>query len=421
MLDIQFIREHTDKVKKALKDKNFSCDVDRLLELDSKRRSLLKRIEDLRAQKNKVSKEIPTLPDSEKQVKVKEMKHVSDQLKDMDPELQAVEKELNNLMLCVVQIPAENVPVGKDETENVLVREVGDIPNLDFEPKSHIELASMLDIVEFERAAKIAGSRSYMLKNEGLLLERAILQYALDFIRDKGFNIISVPHLVNETAMVGTGYYPFGKDDAYTIEKDDKHLIGTAEVVLTSLFMDETLDSDTLPYFVAGISPCYRREAGSYGKDTKGLYRIHQFNKVEQVVFCKPEDSLKMHQFILENAEEFMKSLNLPYRVMQLCTGDLGPGQVEKFDIEAWMPSRESYGETHSASRFHDFQARRLNTRYKDEDGNVQFVHTLNNTVAATPRILIPILELNQTREGNVRIPKPLQKYMNGMEVIERK
>jgi seryl-tRNA synthetase len=221
--------------------------------------------------------------------------------------------------------------------------------------------------------------------------------------------------------MVGTGYYPFGREDAYQIEKDDKHLIGTAEVVLTSYFMNETLDDDKLPVCIAGISPCYRREAGSYGKDTKGLYRIHQFNKVEQVVFCKPEDSPKMHEFILNNAEEFLQSLKLPYRVMRLCTGDLGPGQVEKFDIETWMPSREGYGETHSASRFHDFQARRLNIRFKNNEGKTAFVHTLNNTVAATPRLLIPILEIYQQDDGSVLIPEVLQPYMHGMTCIQPK
>lgn len=419
MLSIEFIRENSDLIKKALQNKKFECDIDRLLEVDQRRRDLIPHIEELRALKNKVSKEIPTLPNDQKQAKVAEMKQVSDELKTLEPELQEIEAEFDLLMLQVVQVPAADVPVGKDESENVLVREWGTVPTFDFEVKSHIDLALDLNIVEFERAAKIAGGRAYMLKNEGLLLERAVLNYALDFIREKGFEIMSVPHLVRERAMIGTGYYPFGTEDAYQTAKDDLHLIGTAEVVLTSFFMDEILDLDDAPRKIAGISPCYRREAGSYGKDTKGLYRIHQFNKVEQVVFCKPEDSIKLHQYILNNAEEFLQSLELPYRVMQLCTGDLGPGQVEKFDIETYMPSREGYGETHSASRFHDFQSRRLNIRYRDKDVKMQFVHTLNNTVIATPRILIPLLENNQLADGSVKIPKALHPYMGGITEIK--
>jgi len=291
---------------------------------------------------------------------------------------------------------------------------------LDFEPRDHVDLGESLDILDIARGVKLAGTRNYILKNEGVLLELAVLRLALDLMVERGFSPMIVPHLVKEEAMTGTGYFPLGREQAYAVEKDELFLIGTSEVSVTSFHMGEILDEKDLPRHYCGYSFCFRREAGTYGKDTRGLYRIHQFQKVEQVSVCVADEevSVREHALLLGNAEALLQRLELPYRVVNVCSGDLGQGQVRKNDLETWMPSRGAYGETHSCSTFHDFQARRLGLRYRDADGQVRFCHTLNNTVAASPRILIPILELNQQADGSVVIPKALRPYMGGMERI---
>ena len=422
MLDLRFIREHPDLVKAAGKKKCLPCDeiVDRILGLDEERRKALFESEELRAAQKKVGKEIAQMKGEEKQARIAEMGSIAKRIKEFDNRLDPLQAELDELLLQLPNPPADEVPEGATDADNVELRQVGDRPEWSFEPKDHIELGEVHDLVDLKRAATMAGSRTYILKNEGALLELAVLNLALDLLVKKGFTPMLVPTLVRRETLVGTGYFPGGEDQAYACERDDMYLIGTSEVPLTSYHAGEILDEDELPKLYAGYSTCYRREAGAAGRDTKGLYRIHQFNKVEQVIVCKNDEteSLRWHQAILENSEAVLQALELPYRVVNVCGGDLGQGQVQKFDIETWMPSRESYGETHSASRFHEFQARRLDLRYRDADGKVRFCHTLNNTAIASPRVLIAILENNQEADGRVRIPEALRGYLGGKEFI---
>ncbi|MEC7922721.1 MAG: serine--tRNA ligase [Planctomycetota bacterium] len=422
MLNINILRENPDLVKEGGRKKHIPCDeaVDRILELDEKRKKLLFESEELRAAQKKVGKEIATLEGDEKQAMIAEMGEIAGRIKAYEKELGPLEEELESQMLLVPNIPAPEVPGGETDEENVLVRDWGEVPQFDFPIKDHLELGEELDLIDMKGAAKLAGSRTYILKNEGALLELAVLQFTLNHLVEKGFSPMLVPTLVRREPMVGTAYFPGGEEQAYACERDRKYLIGTSEVPVTAYHSGEILAESDLPRLYAGYSTCYRREAGAAGRDTRGLYRIHQFNKVEQVVVCRNDDeeSLRFHEFILANAEEVVQALELPYRVVNVCGGDLGQPQIQKFDIETWMPSRESYGETHSASRFHDFQSRRLDLRYRDEAGKVHFCHTLNNTAIASPRILISILEINQEADGRIRIPGVLQSYMGGREYI---
>lgn len=422
MLNINILRESPDLVKAGGRKKHIPCDeaVDRILALDEKRKKLLFESEELRAAQKKVGKEIATLEGDEKQAMIAEMGEIAGRIKAYEKELGPLEEELETQMLVVPNLPAPEVPDGETDEDNVLVREWGEVPQFDFPIKDHLELGEELDLIDMKGAAKLAGSRTYILKNEGALLELAVLQFTLNHLVEKGFSPMLVPTLVRREPMVGTAYFPGGEEQAYACERDQKYLIGTSEVPVTAYHSGEILAESDLPMLYAGYSTCYRREAGAAGRDTRGLYRIHQFNKVEQVVVCRNDDeeSLKQHNFILANAEEVVQALGLPYRVVNVCGGDLGQPQIQKFDIETWMPSRESYGETHSASRFHEFQSRRLDLRYRDADGKVHFCHTLNNTAIASPRILISILELNQEADGRIRIPTVLQSYMGGREYI---
>jgi seryl-tRNA synthetase len=335
--------------------------------------------------------------------------------------LKPIVEEWEALMLRVPNLPSPDVPPGADDRENVELRRVGEVPDKGFPLLDHVELGKRLGIIDIERGVRMAGTRFYVLCGEGARLQRAVLSLALDHMVGKGFLPMEVPVLVRDPAMVGTAYFPGGEDQAYRIEKDALNLVGTAEVSLTSFRAGEILERAELPLRYVAQSVCFRREAGAAGKDTRGLYRIHQFQKVEQVVIMEADEeaSRAEHDAIVQNAEELLQLLELPYRVVNVCGGDLGQSQVQKFDIETWMPSRKDYGETHSASRFHDFQARRLDLRYRGERGDTVFCHTLNNTVAASPRILIPLLELNQQRDGSVVVPPALRPYMGGLEVIE--
>ena len=420
MLDIRFIRAHPDLVQAGARKKHIDVDIQQLLRLDEQRRSLLSQVESLKALRNKVSKEIPTLQGEARQEAIMQMQQVAAESRGLESPLREVEASFDALMLRVPNVPADDVPEGLTDADNVVLRTWGEIPQFDFTPRDHVELGERLDIIDIPRAVKLAGSRTYFPKNAGVLLEQAVLQFALHHMVRKGFAPMLVPHLVKDEAMVGTAYFPGGQEQTYRLPEDQVNLIGTAEVPVTAYHADEILRADELPKYYVGLSYCYRREAGTYGKDTRGLYRIHQFQKVEQVVLCvnDPEVSIQEHEHILQNAEEILQALRLPYRVVVVCGGDLGIPQVKKYDIETWMPSRQSYGETHSASKFHDFQARRLRLRYRDKDGNVRFVHTLNNTVIASPRILIPILELYQRPDGSVAIPEVLRQYMSGLEAI---
>jgi len=420
MLDIRFIREHADVVQAAARKKHIDIDIQHLLEVDVQRRQLLAQVESLKALRNKTSKDIPTLQGEAKQEAIVRMKQVAVESKELEEPLRQVEATFEALMLQVPNVPAEDVPEGTSDADNVVLKTWGEIPSFPFPVHDHVEIGELLDIIDIPRAVKLAGSRTYFLKNAGVLLEQALFQFALQLMLGKGFTPLSVPHLVRDEAMVGTAYFPGGREQAYRIPEDEVNLIGTSEVPITAYHADEVLREDELPKYYMGLSSCYRREAGTHGKDTRGLYRVHQFQKVEQVVLCvnDPEVSSREHEHILQNAEEILQALGLPYRVVLVCGSELGVPQVKKYDIETWMPGRQAYGETHSASKFHDFQARRLKLRYREKGGTMRFMHTLNNTVVASPRLLIPLLELNQREDGSVAIPDVLQPYMGGMQEI---
>ena len=417
MLDINYIRQQSDQVKRACKDKQLdSTVVDRLLEVDSKRRELQQQIDRFRQDIN------------ENAVKVKEQVHqggkpdqafidngreLKQQLKELEPGFKEVEEQYEQLMFQIPNVPAQEVPVGEDESGNKVVKQVGGLPKFKFKPKPHDELMEQLDWLDTKRAGKIGGFRSYFLKGKAVLLEQAILRFALDLMIEQDFTPMTVPVMVNQESMTGTGYFPWGKEDHY-LTQDDQFLTGTAEVALTAYHQGETLTEDDLPIKLVGISPCFRREVGSYGKDTQGIIRVHQFNKVEQVVLtvADEENTQQWHEKMLGFAETLLQELGLPYQVLLMCTGDMGAGQRKKYDIETWFPSQEKYRETHSASYFNDFQSRRLNIRYQAKDGTLKYVYTLNNTVAATPRLLAAIVENYQQKDGTISLPKALKKYL---------
>jgi len=324
-------------------------------------------------------------------------------------------------MLRVPSIPRPEVPVGKGEEDNVLVRTVGAPRAFDFEPKDHVELMTALRLVNWDGPRRFAGGRSYALVGLGALLEMAVTRLTIDTLYARGLTPVIPPVIVKERAMTGTGFFPLGREEAYAITADELFLVGTSEVALVSLHADDTLELAQLPIRYAGLSPCFRREAGAHGKDTRGLYRVHQFTKVEQVVFCAPDEAVaeKEHYQLLANAEAVLEQLEIPYRVMLACTGEIGLGQTRKHEVESWMPGRKAYGETHSCSTMGDFQARRSNIRVRLEDGSLSYPYTLNNTAVASPRILIPLLENHQNADGSVNVPKALVKYMNGIEVLK--
>jgi seryl-tRNA synthetase len=420
VLDIRLVRAQPDAVRRAAALKRLDFDVDALLAADAARRRLLQTTEELKAEQNRTSKAIAGLAGDERAARIAAMQALVVRLRELDEEQKRVDAEFERLMLLAPNVPAPDVPEGADERDNVEIRRWGEPRRFEFEPRDHVQLGLDLDLVDFERAAKLAGARTYFLKGDGARLEMALLRFAFDHIQSKGFTPMLVPLLVRPLAMVGTAYYPGGEEQAYQVERDGLSLIGTAEVPMTAYHAHEILAEADLPRLYAGWSPCFRREAGTYGRDTRGLYRIHQFQKIEQVVVCRADaaESLRWHHAILGYSEEILQRLGLPYRVVNVCGGDLGRPQVQKFDIETWMPSRRGYGETHSASRFHDFQARRLDLRYRDAAGKVQYCHTLNNTVLASPRILIPILENYQRPDGSVEIPAALRPYMDGRQAL---
>jgi len=421
MIDIKQIRENPQKFKDACTAKKFAADIDRLIEVDSELKTIKQKLQDISTDKNRIGKSIPKLAADEKQSALSLLAELKQQEAKYSDNLGQLQPEFDELMQQVPQ-PADNdVPLGKDDTENTEIRKEGEVRQFDFEPKDHVQLGLTLGMMDIERGVKLAGTRNYFLKGDGALLHWAVLRFAMDCMVGKGYVPLSVPLLMKDEAMRGTGYYPGSEDQTYRMEKDQLNLVGTAEVPLTAYRMGEILSADELPLKYVALSSCFRREAGAAGKDTYGLYRIHQFDKVEQVVICENdvETSGKFHEEILANAEAVMQALELPYRIVNVCTGDLGRGQAKKFDIEAWMPSRGNYCETHSASKFYEFQARRMNLRYKESATKKNlFCHTLNNTVIASPRILIPIMELYQNSDGSITIPEILRPYMDGKEKI---
>ena len=423
MIDIKLVRENPQLFKDGAKAKRFDVDIDRLLALDAKILGAKQILQDIATEKNRIGKEIPKMQGDEKQKVLAEMAKLKEKEAALNEELKNLQPAFDTLMLEVPQPPAPEVPLGMDDTQNVELYKKGEVRKFDFEPKDHIQLGVSLDMIDVERGVKLAGARNYFLTGDGAILHRAVMNFAMDFMISLGYTPMMVPLLMRNEAMRGTGYFPGSEEQTYQMERDELNLVGTAEVPLTAYHMGEILSEKQLPIKTVAMSSCFRREAGAAGKDTYGLYRIHQFDKVEQVIIGEndEEKSRQYHREILSNSEAVLQAMELPYRVVNVCTGDLGRGQVQKFDIETWMPSRKSYGETHSASRFYEFQARRLNLRYKTEQKKNLFCHTLNNTVIASPRVLIPIMELYQNADGSITIPKVLRPYMGNRERIEPK
>ncbi len=424
MLDPKWVREHPDEVKEAGRKKHMPCAeaVDQFLQVDEALRALLPEVEGLRARQKILGREMGKASPEGRESLLQEQKEAKKRIQELGVKERELKKERERLLLLMPNIPAPEVPEGADDSENIVLRHVGEIRDFGFSPKDHITLGEKLGILDFKHAAELAGTRNYFLKGKAVLLEEAVLRLALDHLVKKGFEPMAVPLLVRDHAMVGTGYFPGGEEQAYRCEKDELTLIGTGEVPLTSFHQGEILPLKDLPIRMVARSVCFRREAGAYGKDTKGLYRVHQFQKVEQVILdiADPELSIQRHLEITTNSEELLQAMGLPYRVVNVCGGDLGQPQIQKFDIETWMPSRGGYGETHSASRFHDFQTRRLKIRYKDAEGKTQYCYSLNNTVIASPRILIAILENYQEEDGSITIPEVLRPYC-GFDRIERR
>ncbi len=422
MLDLAFIRNHPDVVKEAARVKNNTLDIDYLLEVDRRVLDLQHEVEEARAEQNKISKRVQQAGKDKalRDALIAEGKGLAEQIKALEPQLKDLEEERLQLLYLVPNIPDPGAPIGKDENDNVPIREWGQKPTFDFEPLDHYALMEKLDVVDIERAVKIAGSRSYALKGDAARLELALMNFAMDRIARKGFTPLIVPAMARDFCFIGSGQFPKGRDQVYAIEGEDTFLVGTSEVSITGMYKDEILSYEDLPLTFVGFCPCFRKEAGTYGKDTRGVFRIHQFNKVEQYVIAKAdhEESVRWHEQLIANSEELVQALELPYRVVNVCTGDMGDGKVGMYDLECWIPSEGRYRETHSCSYFHEWQARRVNIRYRDEDGKVKFVHTLNNTAIASPRILLPLFEVHQQADGSVRIPEALRPFMGGQEYI---
>ncbi len=421
MLDIKFIRENPDLVRQNCKNKQVKVDIDQLLDLDKKKREILAILENFRARKNKASKDIASaVNNKEKKNIILEMQKLDKESDKVQKKFKEIEEEFNNLMFQVPNMALRDVPIGEDEKDNVVIKEVGGRRKFDFKPKDYLEIAEKLDLIDVKRAAKVSGSRFGYLKNEAVLLEFALINLAFDLLVNKGFIPIVPPVMITEKSMEGMGYLAQGgEQETYHFEKDKLYFVGTSEQAIGPMYADEILNKEDLPKRFIGFSTCFRREAGSYGKDTKGILRVHQFDKAEMFSFCDPEKSKEEHQFFLSIEEKLMQTLGVPYRVVQMCTGDLGVPAAAKYDIEAWMPGQNQYRETHSCSNCTDFQARRLNIRYRDKFNKLNFVHTVNGTAFAIGRTLIAIIENYQEKDGSVLVPKALQKYLN-FKIIPR-
>jgi len=422
MLDLKFIRENADAVREAVKNKGEKADLDRLLNLDEKRRSLLGQADELKHERNVVSEKIARMKKEKKDAgqEIADMRKVSEQIGALDQELRDLEEKTNDLLLTIPNLPHESVPVGMDEDSNVEIRSWGERPKFDFEPRPHWELGQILGILDLPRAAKVAGTGFLVLTGKGARLQRALINFMLDLHTKKhGYTEILPPFIANRSSMTGTGQLPKLADDMYHVEKDDLFLIPTAEVPVTNLHREESLKEEDLPIRYAAYTACFRREAGAYGKDTRGMIRVHQFDKVEMVKFVKPEDSYDELESLLKDAEEVLQLLNLPYRVRVLCTGDLSFAAAKCYDIEAWCAGLGNFQEVSSCSNFVDFQARRMGLRCRPKaGGKLRYVHTLNGSGVALPRTMIAIMENYQTEKGTIVIPEVLRPYMDGVEEI---
>ncbi|OIO31908.1 MAG: serine--tRNA ligase [Candidatus Yonathbacteria bacterium CG_4_10_14_3_um_filter_47_65] len=419
MLDIKFIRDNQEFIREGAKKKHIDFDLGELLRVDDTRRELLTDVEEMRARQNEATTKISAITDdSARSALIGAMKNLKEDLQKKEEQLKDIMGRWQSLMLQVPNIPDISVPEGVSDADNQELRVVGDIPAFSFAPQNHIDLMQKHDMVDFERGTKVSGFRGYFLKNDGALLSFALWHHTLDLLMKRGFQPMIVPSMVRREQLLGTGYVPQGEDDLYKTQDGD-YLAGTAEVATMGYFMGDVLKKEDIPKKFVSFSPCFRREAGSHGKDAKGLYRVHEFFKLEQVILCEAShvESVKFHEELTANAEDLIVSLGLPYRVVVNCGGDLGLGQVKKYDIEVWVPSDGKYRESHSSSYFHDFQTRRLNIKYRDENGKLRFVHSLNNTAVATPRILISIIENYQREDGAIVVPEVLRRYM-GKDVI---
>ena len=421
MLDIKFITDNIQWVKNSLARKGFPAEkVDELIETFYAMNKLKTSSQALAEEKNKLSNSIKSASPEDKPAIIAKSKEIGEQFKAEQEKLSELETQFNDMMLRMPNYPSAESPDGPDDTANVVRRKVGELPKFDFEPKDHIELMEINDWSEMERIAKVSGSRTYAIKDDLAQLEIAIHMMVMDKLRQNGFTLITVPAISKEKPLYNQGYLPFARDEIYYMPADDVYLSGTAELILNSLRADEMLAENELPILYAGFSPCFRREAGAAGKDTRGLVRVHQFFKTEQFVICKNDlaESEKWHQKLLQISEEILQDLELPYQVLEVCTGDMGAPKYRQYDLEAWVPSQNCYRETHSCSNITEWQARRTNLRYRGNDGKVRFCHTLNNTGIATPRALVPFIENHQQADGSVRIPAKLQPYMGGKKFI---
>jgi len=431
MIDLDLLRADPALYQKVCKQKNIDVDIKKFLKIDDARKVLIKDVQEMQTKRNAVSKAFPTMKGAEKDKAIADMKKLGDDLKNSEAKLGSMQSEWMEMQLLLPSIPLPSVPIGKDDKSNVESKRVGEPKKFSFTPKDHIELMTKHGMVDIERGVKIAGARSYFLTGKGAELHLAVLRFTMDLLVKKGWSIFVPPLMAQRPFFTGTGFFPGAEEQIYAvgnkastelpIEDDQLSLIGTSEVSVMSFHAEETLSLEDLPKKYVGYSSCFRREAGTYGKDTHGLYRIHQFEKVEQVVLCEADQTkaLKLFEEIRSNAEEILQALELPYRIVDVCTGDMGRGKVFMQDIETWMPSRNAYGETHSCSYLGDFQCRRLGIKYKAADGKRYFCHSLNNTCIASPRILIPIIELYQQKDGSIVIPEVLRPYMQNQATIE--
>jgi len=420
MLDIKFIRQNPDKVKEGCQKKQIKVDIDKLLAIDQKKRAIIQELESLRAEQNKISERVSREKDDKKKEElITSGRNLSSQVKAIEENLKQAEQEFDKIMRQIPNLPFDEVPVGKDDSDNKVFKKVGQPTRFDFEPKDHMTLGEQLDVIDTQRAAKTSGSRFGFLKNEIARMEFALISFGLDILQKHGFVLVVPPVMLKTEMMEGMGYVERGGEEIYFLEKDNLYLVGTSEQVIGPMHADETFELKDLPKRYVGFSSCFRREAGSYGKDTKGILRVHQFDKLEMFSFCEPANSPKEHELMLSIEEKLMQELKLPYQVINICTGDLGDPAAKKYDIEAWMPAQGRYRETHSTSNCTDFQARRLNIRFKNKEGKLEFVHMLNGTALAIGRIIIAIMENYQQKDGSILVPKVLQKYL-GLKKISR-
>lgn len=421
MLDAKIIRDQPEIIKQMLAKRQIEFPLKELLELDKKRRSLITEAQELKHKRNVVSEQIAMKKKEGQDASsvISEMKFIADRISALDAEIDSAEKRYRELMLMLPNLIHESVPEGRDENDNVEVRRWGEPRKFSFKARDHIDLGLSLDLIDLDRAAKTSGARFYFLKGDLVKMNYALIQFAIDFLKKKNYTLIQTPYMINRKAMEGAIIISDFRDVIYKVEDDDLYLIGTSEHSIVAMHMDEIFDAKQLPIRYAGISPCFRKEAGAHGRDTKGIFRVHQFEKAEQLVFAKPEESWAEHEKMIRNAEEFFQLLGIPYRTVLLCTADLGKISAKTYDLEAWMPGQNAYREVVSCSNCTDYQARRLGVKYRDKPNEEsKFVHTINSTLVATERTLVAILENYQTEKGTITVPDVLQPYMDGVKEI---